>query len=58
MVDSSIRQMDSYADLVAAVAKPIEQFKEENVTPNQVRVWLVAQYPADLLLALRLLEGG
>lgn len=51
MVDSSIRQMDSYADLVAAVAKPIEQFKEENVTPNQVRDWLVAQYPADLLLA-------
>src|SRR5262245_32495280 len=30
IVDSSIRQMESFADLVAAVAKPIDQFTEEN----------------------------
>src|SRR5690242_18865256 len=29
MVDSSIRQMQSFADLVAAVAKPLEQFTQE-----------------------------
>ena len=50
MVDASIRQMESFADLVAAVAKPIEQFTEENVTPNQARDWLVEQYPKDLML--------
>lgn len=51
MVDSSIRQMDSYADLVAAISKPLAQFREENVTANQARDWLVAQYPADIGLS-------
>lgn len=51
MVDSSIRQMDSYADLVAAISKPLTQFREENVTANQARDWLAAQYPGDLGLA-------
>jgi hypothetical protein len=51
MVDSSIRQMDAFADLVAAVSKPVEQFKDENVTANQARDWLVAQHPGDLQLA-------
>jgi hypothetical protein len=50
IVDSTIRQMESFADLVAAVAKPLEQFTQENVTVNQVRDWLVQQYPADLTL--------
>jgi hypothetical protein len=49
MVDASIRQMESFADLVAAVAKPIEQFTEENVTPNQARDWLVGSI-RDLML--------
>ncbi|KQW01527.1 hypothetical protein [Rhizobacter sp. Root1221] len=51
MVDSAIRQMDSYADLVAAVSKPLAQFRDENVTANQARDWLIAQYPGDLALA-------
>lgn len=51
MVDSSIRQMDSYADLVAAISKPLAQFREENVTANQARDWLISQYPADLGLS-------
>lgn len=55
MVDSSIRQMDSYADLVAAISKPLAQFREENVTANQARDWLISQYPADLRLAR---DGG
>src|SRR5262245_25912793 len=45
MVDSSIRQMESFAELVAAVAKPLDQFAAENVTMNQARDWLVEQYP-------------
>lgn len=50
IVDSSIRQMESFADLVAAVAKPLDQFTQENVTPNQARDWLVEQYPKDLAM--------
>jgi hypothetical protein len=48
IVDSSIRQMESFADLVAAVAKPVDQFTQENVSLNQARDWLVEQYPHDL----------
>ncbi len=50
MVDSSIRQMQSFADLVAAVAKPLEQFTQENVTANQARDYLVEQHPRDVML--------
>lgn len=57
MVDSSIRQMDSYADLVAAISKPLSQFRDENVTANQARDWLIAQYPGDIGLARGDAEG-
>ena len=50
IVDTSIRQMQSFAELVAAVAKPLEQFTEENVTPNQARDFLVEKYPQDVAL--------
>ncbi len=50
IVDSSIRQMESFADLVSAVAKPLDKFTEENVTANQARDWLVEQHPQDLRL--------
>jgi hypothetical protein len=43
--------MESFADLVAAVAKPVDQFTQENVTLNQARDWLVGEYPHDLQLA-------
>lgn len=55
MVDSSIRQMDAFADLVAAISKPVEQFRDENITINQARDWLVGQHPADLELTS---QGG
>src|SRR5262249_60021328 len=52
IVDSAIRQMEAFADLVSAVAKDVDQFTRENVTLNQARDWLVQQYPADLTLEL------
>jgi hypothetical protein len=55
ILDASIRQMESFADLVAAVAKPLDQFARENVTPNQARDWLVQQYPGDVDLGR---DGG
>ncbi len=48
IVDSSIRQMEAYAELVAAVSKPLDQFAQENVTNNQARDWMVEQYPLDV----------
>lgn len=50
MVNSSIRQMQAYADLVAAVAKPLEQFTQENVSLNQARDYVVEQHPRDVML--------
>lgn len=50
IVDASIRQMEAFAELVSAVAKDVDRFTSENVTPNQVRDWLVQQYPRDLML--------
>jgi hypothetical protein len=50
MVDSSIRQMQSFADLVAAVAKPLDQFAQENVSANQARDYLVEQHPRDITI--------
>jgi hypothetical protein len=52
VVDSAIRQMESYASLVSAVAKPLEEFTRENVSENQAKDHLVQQYPRDLYLSL------
>jgi hypothetical protein len=51
IVDATIRQMEAFAELVSAVAKDVDEFTRDNVTPNQARDWLVQQYPSDLSLA-------
>ncbi len=50
IVDSSIRQVEGFAELVSAVSKPLDQFAAENVTSGQVRAWLVEQFPQDVTL--------
>lgn len=55
IVDSSIKQVESFADLVGAVAKPLEQFAQENVTDGQARAWLIEQHPHDVALVQ---DGG
>lgn len=50
IVDSSIKQVEGFAELVSAVSKPLDQFAAENVTPGQVRAWLVEQFPQDITL--------
>ena len=50
IVDSSIRQTESFAELVTAVSKPLDQFAQENVTKGQTRAWLLEQYPSDVTL--------
>ena len=52
IVDSAIRQMESYSSLVSAVAKSAEDFTRDNVSENQAKDWLVHEYPKDLYLSL------
>jgi hypothetical protein len=50
IVDAAIRQMESFAGLVGAVARNTDEFTRDNVTSNQARDWLVERYPKDLQL--------
>lgn len=52
IVDASIRQMESYSELVSACAKTVDEFTESNVTANQARDWLATRYPGDVGLLL------
>jgi hypothetical protein len=45
IIDASIKQMEAYAELIAAVAKTVDQFMSDNITDNQARDYLTAQYP-------------
>jgi hypothetical protein len=45
IVESSIEQMKAYGELVANVAKSLNQFRDENVSENQGRDQLVQQFP-------------
>ena len=52
IVDATAQQVREYAALVANLSRSLEDFTEDNVTPNQARDRLVAQHPQDLQLAL------
>lgn len=45
IVDSSIKQMEAYGELVANVSKSLSQFRDENVSANQGRDHLVERFP-------------
>jgi hypothetical protein len=45
IVDSSIKQMQAYTDLVANVSKSLDQFRDDNTTQNQGRDHLISQFP-------------
>jgi hypothetical protein len=45
IVKSSIDQMRAYQDMIAAVAKSLHQFMDDNVSPNQGRDNMVDQFP-------------
>jgi hypothetical protein len=48
IVDSSIKQMQAYAELVKNVAKSVGEFMRDNTTDNQARDWLADRYPDHL----------
>lgn len=58
IVTSSIQQMEAYAKLVADVSKSLNQFRDENTTPNQGRDHLVEQFPDTFQLSMDTGEFG
>lgn len=47
IVKSSIEQMEAYSTMIASVAKSLQQFRDDNVTPNQGRDHMVEMFPDD-----------
>src|SRR5262245_13684143 len=45
IVDSSIQQMRAYGELLANVAKSVDQFAQDNITPNNGRDFLAGRFP-------------
>ena len=45
IVDSSIRQMEAYGDLIAAVAAVLDEMRARNVTEAQARDHLIERFP-------------
>lgn len=52
IVDSSIKQMEAYAELVKNVSKSVDQYMKDNVSENQSRDYLANRYPDHIELDL------
>jgi hypothetical protein len=50
IVDSSIRQMEAYGELLANVTKSIQDFANDNITDGAARDYLMGQFPRALTL--------
>ncbi|HXB71042.1 MAG TPA: hypothetical protein VNY05_22595 [Candidatus Acidoferrales bacterium] len=48
IVDSSIKQMNAYGELLANVAKSVDQFAQDNISKNNARDWLAQKYPGQV----------
>src|SRR5262249_32747062 len=45
IVESSMQQMRAYGELVANVAKTVDEFARDNISENNGRDWLAGKYP-------------
>jgi hypothetical protein len=45
IVKASIDQMKAFAELIAAVAKSLDQFRDQNISDKQARDFLTEQFP-------------
>jgi len=45
IVDSSIQQMRAYGELLANVAKTVDEYARDNISENNSRDWLAQKYP-------------
>jgi hypothetical protein len=48
IVDSSVRQMRAYGDLVASATRTLEEFARDSVSDDAGRTWLCVEYPGEL----------
>ena len=48
IVESSIEQMRAYGELVANVAKSVDEYAQDNISENNSRDWLAGKYPEAL----------
>lgn len=48
IVKASIQQMEAYGQLLAQVAKSVDEFAKDNFTLNQGRDWLAGRFPNQL----------
>ncbi|HET7232054.1 MAG TPA: hypothetical protein VFJ16_18755 [Longimicrobium sp.] len=48
IVDSSIQQMHAYGELLANVAKTVDEFAQDNISHNNARDWLTDKFPGKL----------
>lgn len=64
IVDSSIQQMRAYGELLANVAKTVDEYASDNISENNTRDWLSNKYPdalgveASSSTSFALAEGG
>lgn len=56
IVDSSIRQMQAYGELLSAVVQSVEQFAQDNVSLNQARDYAAGKFPS--LLKVEVSNGN
>jgi hypothetical protein len=58
IVDSSLQQMRAYGELLANVAKTVDQFAQDNISENNGRDWLAERFPDDLDISTSSMSGG
>jgi hypothetical protein len=58
IVDASIQQMEAFGTLLANVAKTVDQFMADNITDNQARDWMAAQYPQHFKVSVARGDSG
>src|SRR5436853_5647031 len=58
IVDSSIQQMRAYGELLANVAKTVDEYARDNISENNTRDWLSDKYPDALGVELGSTSGG
>ena len=46
IIDASIQQMEAFGELLANVAKTVDDFMADNITDNNARDWVTGAFPA------------
>jgi hypothetical protein len=58
IVDSSIEQMRAYGELLANVAKTVDEFAKDNISENNARDWLSSKFPDALGVEMNSMSSG